>query len=103
MFREYQGKYDISSSRKVKNALILYRRKKGTEEPANDLQDRYNELSMQYNMLLDVNADLKDALESSNAEVKKLGELVAKQENALNSAYKKLTAIKELLDEDSQV
>lgn len=103
VFREYQGKYDISSSRKVKNALILYRRKKGTEEPADDLQDRYNELSMQYNMLLDVNADLKDALESSNAEVKKLGELVAKQENALNSAYKKLTAIKELLDEDNQV
>ena len=44
VFREYMGKYDISTGRKVKNALILYRKKKEAKEEAPKEDVDYEEL-----------------------------------------------------------
>ena len=65
VFRQYEGKYDISTGRKVKNALLLYRKKKTQEpqeptEPTVDYKAKYEELEKAYN---DLNSDYK-ALES---------------------------------------
>lgn len=74
VFREYLGKYDISTTRKVKNALILYRRKKKADTtpaepstPAEGYKAKYEELKSLY-----------DKLQISN--------------DALNASYKELEA-----------
>ena len=54
VFREHNGTYDISTSRKVKNALILYRKKKeATSEPTDDTnwEEKYKEMESKYNTL----------------------------------------------------
>ena len=107
VFREFEGKYDISSSRKVKNALMLYRRKK--EDTGNDtssdafreLQESYNELTMSYNRLLDTNRELQDDVADLNAKIEKKDELLIAQENSLKTALNRLTQIKEIVSEDN--
>lgn len=101
VFRQYEGKYDISTGRKVKNALLLYRKKKAQEpleptEPTIDYKLKYEELEKAYN---DLNSDYK-ALESDEL-TKKLKQLsteleLVKNDNALLSD--KLKKIKEIVN-----
>ena len=51
VFRQYEGKYDISTGRKVKNALLLYRKKKAQEptEPTEPTGTRVSSFSELYN------------------------------------------------------
>ena len=105
VFRQYRNSqdqlvYDITTSRKVKNALLLYRRKKEAA-PQIDWEKKYNELVVSYHELEDTVSDLKDRIESVNNEKLELEALVAKQENVLNKAQNKLTRLKEILNEDS--
>ena len=110
VFRQYEGKYDISTGRKVKNALLLYRKKKAQEpteptEPTIDYKLKYEELEKAYN---DLNSDYKalesdyKALSVENIELtKKLKQLtteleMVKNDNALLSD--KLKKIKEIVD-----
>ena len=110
VFRQYEGKYDISTGRKVKNALLLYRKKKAQEpteptEPTIDYKLKYEELEKAYN---DLNSDYKalesdyKALSVENIELtKKLKQLtteleLAKNDNALLSD--KLKKIKEIVN-----
>lgn len=105
VFREANGSYDISTSRKVKNALMLYRKKKDTSDtnPDNtdgnktDYETKYEELEAKYSALEDnyktlgtentqLNKDLKQAqteldtikgeYETLSAILKKIKELV---------------------------
>ena len=103
VFREVRGSFDISSSRKVKNALMLYRRKKSESNDSSstqylELQNMYNELKMSYNMLLDTNEDLKADISRLKAQLSDTQGLLSDKENALNIALKKLQAIKELIE-----
>lgn len=110
VFRQYEGKYDISTGRKVKNALLLYRKKKAQEpteptEPTIDYKTKYEELEKAYN---DLNSDYKalesdyKALSVENIELtKKLKQLtteleLVKNDNALLSD--KLKKIKEIVN-----
>ena len=107
VFRQYEGKYDISTTRKVKNALLLYRKKKTQEptEPTIDYKLKYEELEKAYN---DLNSDYKalesgyKALSVENIELtKKLKQLsteleLVKNDNALLSD--KLKKIKEIVN-----
>ena len=108
VFRQYEGKYDISTGRKVKNALLLYRRKKAQEptEPTIDYKTKYEELEKAYN---DLNSDYKTlesdykALGVENIELtKQLKQLsteleMIKNDNAVLSD--KLKKIKEIVNE----
>lgn len=107
VFRQYEGKYDISTTRKVKNALLLYRKKKTQEptEPTIDYKAKYEELEKAYN---DLNSDYKalesdyKALSVENIELtKKLKQLsteleLVKSDNAVLS--EKLKKIKEIVN-----
>lgn len=107
VFRQYEGKYDISTGRKVKNALLLYRKKKAQEptEPTIDYKLKYEELEKKYN---DLNSGYKalesdyKALSVENIELtKKLKQLsteleLVKNDNALLSD--KLKKIKEIVN-----
>lgn len=110
VFRQYEGKYDISTGRKVKNALLLYRKKKAQEpteptEPTIDYKLKYEELEKAYN---DLNSDYKalesdyKALSVENIELtKKLKQLsteleLVKNDNTLLSD--KLKKIKEIVN-----
>lgn len=107
VFRQYEGKYDISTGRKVKNALLLYRKKKAQEptEPTIDYKAKYEVLEKAYN---DLNSDYKalesdyKALSVENIELtKKLKQLsteleLVKNDNALLSD--KLKKIKEIVN-----
>ena len=113
VFRQYEGKYDISTGRKVKNALLLYRKKKTQEpqepqeptEPTIDYKAKYEELDKAYN---DLNSDYKalesdyKALSVENIELtKRLKQLtteleMAKNDNAVLSD--KLKKIKEIVE-----
>ena len=108
VFRQYEGKYDISTGRKVKNALLLYRRKKAQEptEPTIDYKAKYEELEKTYN---DLNSDYKalesdyKALSVENIELtKKLKQVsteleLVKNDNAVLTD--KLKKIKEIVNE----
>lgn len=110
VFRQYEGKYDISTGRKVKNALLLYRKKKAQEpteptEPTIDYKAKCEELEKAYN---DLNSNYKTlesdykALSVENIELtKKLKQLsteleLVKNDNALLSD--KLKKIKEIVN-----
>lgn len=107
VFRQYEGNYDISTTRKVKNALLLYRKKKTQEpiEPTIDYKAKYEELEKAYNEL---NRDYKalesdyKALSVENIELtKKLKQLsteleMVKNDNELLSD--KLKKIKEIVN-----
>ena len=108
VFRQYEGTYDISTSRKVKNALLLYRRKKVVQEPSpptvdykakcEELEKAYNDLNSDYKAL---ESDYK-ALSVENIELtKKLKQLsteleLVKNDSALLSD--KLKKIKEIVN-----
>lgn len=110
VFRQYEGKYDISTTRKVKNALLLYRRKKTQEpqeptEPTIDYKAKYEELEKNYNTLLGDYKSLENdykALSVENIELtKKLKQLsteleLVKNDNAVLS--EKLKKIKEIVN-----
>ncbi len=106
VFRQYAGKYDISTTRKVKNALLLYRRKKATQEPSTeDYKAKYEELEKAYNNL---NSDYKalesdyKALSVENIELtKKLKQLTTELEEVKNDnvvLIDKLKKIKEIVE-----
>ena len=82
VFRQYRNDqdqlvYDITTSRKVKNALLLYRRKKQTNaDNSEELEKKYNELVMAYNVLLDANKDLKDEVETLKTKLKKVKDII---------------------------
>lgn len=97
---------DISTSRKVKNALMLYRKKKVQNEDAGndssstayrELEDRYNQLVLAYTLLQDTNEDLKEKLEASNLERQNLAVTLANKENELTAVLSKLDKIREIL------
>lgn len=108
VFRQYEGKYDISTTRKVKNALLLYRRKKAQEpsEPTIDYKTKFEELEKAYN---DLNSDYKalesdyKALSVENIELtKKLKQLTTELEMVKNDndiLNDKLKKIKEVVNE----
>ena len=111
VFRQYEGKYDISTGRKVKNALLLYRKKKTQEpieptEPTIDYKAKYEELEKTYN---DLNSDYKalesdyKALSVENIELtKKLKQLTTELELVKNDnavLKDKLKKIKEIVNE----
>lgn len=61
VWRRLNGQVDIATSRKVKNALILYRRKKEvTPEPTIDYEKLYNDLVIKYNELEEQNKTLSN-------------------------------------------
>lgn len=110
VFRQYEGKYDISTGRKVKNALLLYRKKKAQEptEPTEQTIDyklKYEELEKAYN---DLNSDYKalesdyKALSVENIELtKKLKQLTTELELVKNDSAllsDKLKKIKEIVN-----
>lgn len=102
VFREYQGEYDISTSRKVKNALLLYRKKKDTttqpEEPTDDYKTKYEELLKTYESL---EKDYK-ALSVENIEINKKLKQATTELDAIKNDYNiindKLKKIKDILN-----
>lgn len=106
VFREYEGKYDISTGRKVKNALILYRKKKEDnkteQKPSTDEEDyksKYIALEEDYKALASENAELNKQLEN----VKKALEQAETERDSTESEYARLYTrlerIKELVNE----
>ena len=117
VFRRYNGSYDISTTRKVKNALILYRKKKTItndtqpddttdwEDAYNALKTKYDSLETRYNSLnsdyQSLEADYKselaqvDNLTTSN---KTLSSEVETFKNDNELLSEKLKKIKELCD-----
>lgn len=103
VFREYQGKYDISTSRKVKNALILYRKKK-VQEPTTDYKAKYEELEKNYNTLSSDYKSLENdykALSVENIELTKQLKQATTELETIKNDYSllsdKLKKIKELV------
>lgn len=85
VFRWVNGRYDISTSRKVKNALLLYRKKKSDDV---DYKSKYEEVKQAYDVVLKSNEELgvkyKDLLED-NAELNnQIKTLKTSVKNALN-------------------
>lgn len=76
VFRQYRNEYgklvyDISSTRKIKNALMLYRKKKVQEEPIN-YEEKYETLKKAYDIVMDTNEELKNQLDKTSAEAAEL-------------------------------
>lgn len=100
VFREVNGTYDISTSRKVKNALMLYRKKKENNDTPSDTTDykaKYEELETKYKALEETNKALsvKNAeLEAELKQSKSQLEVVKNDYETLSSVLKK---IKELI------
>lgn len=111
VFRQYlneQGNlvYDISTTRKVKNALMLYRRKL-TKEPLT--QEAYDELKLQYDTLknaydvvLDSNDDLKEMLEKVIDEKTNLTNQLTQEQKIIKSLSTKIEKAKKLLEEGEE-
>ena len=100
VFREYNGKYDISTSRKVKNALILYRKKKSDVEPtpdtpSDDYKEKYEKLLVRYESL---NADYQ-ALETDYKNELAQVDTLTKENSTLNEKAKALESDNEVLSE----
>lgn len=110
VFREYQGKYDISTTRKVKNALLLYRKKKTQEtddykelyeslkkknetltEELKNMTSNYNVLEKDYKALSVENIEINKKLKQANTELDVI-------KNDYNLASDKLKKIKELIN-----
>ena len=103
MFRQYEGKYDISTTRKVKNALLLYRKKK-SQEPIIDYKAKFEELEKNYNTLMGDYKSLENdykALSVENIELtKKLKQATMELETVKNDyslLSDKLKKIKEIV------
>lgn len=77
VFRWHDGEYDISSSRKVKNALLLYRRKKAfNQEDMEKLQEQYASLKYAYDLVVDTNEELKSMLDEKVNKIEKIKEVI---------------------------
>lgn len=92
VFREYMGKYDISTGRKVKNALILYRKKKTVKEESTEPSVDYKEL---YEKELTKNNQLSKELKTMTDNYN----TIEKDYIQLNMACDTLTKQKETLSE----
>lgn len=108
VFREYNGSYDISTSRKVKNALILYRKKKEvTPTPSeDDYKAKYDELLIKYNALdtsyKALESDYKSELiqvDNLTSENKKLTTSLETAQNSLQKVTEKLEKVKAIVNE----
>ncbi len=101
VFREYNGKYDISTSRKVKNALILYRKKKNAtveptpDEPSDDYKEKYETLLTRYNSLNSDYQSLEADYKSELAQV----DTLTKENSSLTEKVKLIDSENELLSE----
>lgn len=117
VFRRYNGSYDISTTRKVKNALILYRKKKTItndtqpddttdwEDAYNALKTKYDSLETRYNSLNSDYQSLETDYKSELAQVdnlttsnKTLSSEVGTLKNDNELLSEKLKKIKELCD-----
>ena len=103
VFRWANGAYDISSSRKVKNALMLYRKKKEVapqptlEERYNELEKNYKVIKQAYDTLLDTNQELKNEIEIALDKQVELANQLTEVQNTNNELTGKIDKIKELL------
>ena len=97
VFRWVNGAYDITSTRKVKNALLLYRKKKEQpQESVNALQEKYDTLKVSYDNLLVANDELQEMLEKVVDEKANLTNQLTqaqKQNEELNSVLEKIGEI----------
>lgn len=114
VFREYEGKYDISTGRKVKNALILYRKKKTvqeepkadeeqkTDEDLTDYKELYNQMKTKANQLEE---DLKsmtnnyNSLENDYLKLSMADEELSKQYKQVSDEIESLKSQNENLSE----
>ena len=102
VFREYMGKYDISTGRKIKNALILYRKKKEVKEEAPKEDIDYKELyEKELSKNKQLESDLKvmtnncNVLEKDYTQLSMASDELTKQNETLSA---KLAKIKELVN-----
>lgn len=102
VFREYMGKYDISTGRKIKNALILYRKKKEVKEEAPKEDIDYKELyEKELSKNKQLESDLKvmtnncNVLEKDYTQLSMASDKLTKQNETLSA---KLAKIKELVN-----
>ena len=100
VFRQYEGKYDISTGRKVKNALLLYRKKKEVKvEPTTDYKELYEKEAAKNKELEKTNNDLNSDNKALESDYKALG-----VENIeLTKQLKQLTTELELVKNDNAV
>lgn len=103
VFRQYRNDqnelvYDISTSRKVKNALLLYRRKKD-EDVRNDTSSTLLRTLTEENKSLknEIKA-LKEKVDELEAEKNEAEELLAKADKVLQEAQNKIARIKEICE-----
>lgn len=102
VFREYMGKYDISTGRKVKNALILYRKKKTVKEestePSVDYKELYEKELTKNNQLseeLKTMTDNYNTIEKDYTQLNMACDTLAKQNEILSETLRK---VKELVN-----
>lgn len=102
VFREYLGKYDISTTRKVKNALILYRKKKAVKEeltePSVDYKELYEKELTKNNQLseeLKTMTDNYNTIEKDFTQLNMACDTLAKQNEVLSETLRK---VKELVN-----
>ena len=111
VWRRVNGKADISTTRKVKNALILYRKKKAEPDPEPIIIDPTDDLAKQVEDLTkalnQVKADLENAQKDIDEKAKKIAEVEKNYEstkNELAQSQKTATELKNQLTEvNSQV
>lgn len=109
VFRQYRNEqgnlvYDISTTRKVKNALLLYRKKKVLEQE--DFESKYNEekrkydtLKNAYDIVIDTNEELKIMLDKVEDEKVELTNQLTQTQKDNEILSNKLNKIKELVEE----
>ena len=102
VFREYMGKYDISTGRKVKNALILYRKKKAVKEepiePSVDYKELYEKALAKNDQLseeLKTMTDNYNTIEKDFTQLNMACDTLAKQKETLSETLRK---VKELVN-----
>lgn len=127
VFRWYDGKYDISTTRKVKNALLLYRRKKQVEEKPsnqenqnkpieevkNDFEEKYNKINAEYEIIKEDYNELSEQYnsvcelhEKGQEEIKKLNKVIEnltkEKVDARDKLYNLYISLNEVIDELSK-
>ena len=102
VFREHLGKYDISTGRKVKNALILYRKKKAVKEepiePSVDYKELYEKALAKNDQLseeLKTMTDNYNTIEKDYTQLNMACDTLAKQNEILSETLRK---VKELVN-----
>ena len=102
VFREYLGRYKISTTRKVKNALILYRKKKAVKEepiePSVDYKELYEQALAKNDQLseeLKTMTDNYNTIEKDFTQLNMACDTLAKQNEILSETLRK---VKELVN-----